>query len=94
MFGISMPELILILAIALIIIGPKKLPDIAKSLGRAIGEFKKAASDLKKSIEIDDEINDVKQTFDDVKKNLKANVDTQSVKADTGQKNDQNTKDR
>ena len=39
MFGIGMPEMILILAVALIVIGPKKLPDLAKSLGRAIGEF-------------------------------------------------------
>ena len=90
MFGISMPELILILAIALIVIGPKKLPDIAKALGRAMGEFKKAASDLKKSIEIDDEINDVKKNLDDVKEN----ADIQSVEADTDQKINQNTKDR
>ena len=41
MFGIGMPEMILILAVALIVIGPKKLPDLAKSLGRALGEFKK-----------------------------------------------------
>jgi len=40
MFGIGMPELLLILAIALIIIGPKKLPDLAKSLGRTMRESK------------------------------------------------------
>ncbi len=56
MFGMGMPEILLILAIALIVIGPKKLPDIAKALGRAMGEFKKATNDLKSSINIDDPI--------------------------------------
>ena len=56
MFGMGMMEIGLILAIALIVIGPKKLPDIAKALGRAMGEFKKATNDLKDSINIDDPI--------------------------------------
>ncbi len=56
MFGMGMPEIVLILAIALIVIGPKKLPDIAKALGRAMGEFKKATNDLKNTINIDDPI--------------------------------------
>ena len=47
MFGIGMPEMILILANALIVIGPKKLPDLAKSLGRAMNEFKKATREIK-----------------------------------------------
>ncbi len=66
MFGIGMPEMILILAVALIVIGPKKLPDLAKSLGRAIGEFRKATTELKESMEIDDDFTDVKKTFDDI----------------------------
>lgn len=53
MFGMGMPEILLILAIALIVIGPKKLPDIAKSLGKAMGEFKRATNELKDSINID-----------------------------------------
>jgi len=71
MFGIGMPEMILILAIALIVIGPKKLPDLAKYLGRAIGEFKNAASDFKESIDIHSEINDVKNQFDDINDSIK-----------------------
>ena len=74
MFGIGMPELILILAIALMVIGPKKLPDLAKSLGRAMREFKKATNELKGSLELDSEMKDVKDTFDDIKSNIKNSV--------------------
>ena len=63
MFGIGMPEMLLILAIALIVIGPKKLPDLAKSLGRALREFKKATSELTESIELDSELKEVKNSF-------------------------------
>ena len=63
MFGIGMPEMILILAIALIVIGPKKLPDLARSLGRAMREFKKATNEFKESIQLDEELNDVKKSF-------------------------------
>ena len=66
MFGIGMPEMLLILAIALIVIGPKKLPDLAKSLGRAFGEFKRATSELKQSLDMDDDLHDVKRTFEDI----------------------------
>ena len=74
MFGIGMPELILILAIALIVIGPKKLPDLAKSLGRAMREFKKATSELKGSLELDGEMKEVKDTFQDIKSDIKNSV--------------------
>jgi len=51
MFGIGGQELFLILLLALIILGPKKLPDIAKSLGKALGEFQRATDGLKKEID-------------------------------------------
>lgn len=50
MFGIGFTELILILIVALIFIGPDKLPGIAKALGRAYTEFKKAGEELKRNI--------------------------------------------
>jgi len=75
MFGIGMPEMFLILAIALIVIGPKKLPDLAKSLGRAFAEFKRATSELKDSFEIDTELNDIKTTFNDMSNGIKEAID-------------------
>ena len=60
MFGLGMPEILLILAIALIVIGPKKLPDLAKTLGRAMGEFKRSAQDFKRSIDIETTVKDIK----------------------------------
>lgn len=44
MFGVSMSELVVVLIIALIVFGPGKLPKVGSALGRAIGEFKRAAS--------------------------------------------------
>lgn len=74
MFGIGMPELILILVIALIVIGPKKLPDLAKSMGRAMREFKKATNEFKDSLQIEEDLTDVKKTFDGLGKDIKDSV--------------------
>jgi len=52
MFGsIGMPELVIILVIALIIFGPRKLPELGRSLGKSIGEFKKASNELQRTLE-------------------------------------------
>ncbi len=67
MFGMGMPEIMLILAVALVVIGPKKLPGLAKSIGRAMGEFKNASRDFKRSIDLEGDLQDVKNSFDDLK---------------------------
>ena len=52
MFGsIGMPELIVIFVIALIIFGPRKLPELGRSLGRSLSEFKRASNELKSTLE-------------------------------------------
>ena len=79
MFGIGMPEMLLILAVALIVIGPKKLPDLAKSLGRAMGEFKKATSEIKQSINMDTDFKEVKETFTDIQKDIKGTVSFDNI---------------
>jgi Tat protein translocase TatB subunit len=70
MFGIGLPELIVILAIALIVVGPKKLPELAKALGRGIAEFRRATTDLKESLEANSAISEVKQTITEAKATL------------------------
>jgi Tat protein translocase TatB subunit len=56
MFGLGMGELVVILAIALIFLGPKRLPDVATTLGKAIRSFRKATRDLTDQLQIDDEV--------------------------------------
>ena len=51
MFNIGLPELLIIAAIALIVFGPNKLPELAKAFGRAMREFKKATEEVKESFE-------------------------------------------
>jgi TatA/E family protein of Tat protein translocase len=53
MFGLGMPELLVILAVALIVIGPKRLPDIARALGKGMREFRKATNEIKQNMDFD-----------------------------------------
>ena len=50
MFGIGAPELLVIFVVALIVLGPKRLPEVAKALGKAVAEFRRATRDLSEEL--------------------------------------------
>jgi sec-independent protein translocase protein TatA len=68
MFGsIGMPELIIIFVIALIIFGPRKLPELGRSLGRSLAEFKRASNELKSTLEEEIRLEEQKSVQDAAK---------------------------
>src|SRR4030066_473031 len=71
MFNIGLPELMIIAAIALIVFGPQKLPELAKALGKAMREFKKATEEMKESFEAETkDLEELKTTL--TEENLRA----------------------
>jgi len=83
MFGIGMPELVLIAVVALIVLGPKRLPDLAKSMGRAMREFKKATSELKETLQVDSEFSEVKKAFTEFESDVNKSIQAEAGGADT-----------
>ncbi|MBC7361888.1 MAG: TatA/E family twin arginine-targeting protein translocase [Candidatus Aminicenantes bacterium] len=71
MFGsIGLPELIVIFIIALLVFGPKKLPEVGKSVGRAIREFKKASDELRSKVEEEINATEIKTEIKSVQDDL------------------------
>lgn len=74
MFGIGFPELILILVIGLIVLGPNKLPELAKALAKGLAEFKKATQEIKQNLDVDDNFKEIKENLGGSIKELKDNI--------------------
>lgn len=75
MFGIGLPEMILIMALALIVIGPDKLPDMARSLAKGLMELKKTAESLKTSFaEEGNPLDEIRPELEEAAKSLKTNL--------------------
>ncbi len=68
MFGLGLPEILVIFVIALIVFGPQKLPDLGRSIGRAMAEFKKASDEFQETVK--SEMKEVEKSaqLDEIKK--------------------------
>ncbi len=66
MGSLGFPELLLIFIVALVVFGPRRLPEIGRTLGKALGEFKKATDDLKNTIEREVRVEEQKQLVSEI----------------------------
>ena len=76
MFDIGMPELFVIFIVALLVLGPKKLPELGRALGRGLGELKKALQEVKDTVgdEFTESASEIRDAVSDVKKQITTEV--------------------
>lgn len=74
MFGIGFEELLVIMGIALIVVGPNKLPDLARAIGRGYAEFKRATNELKETFEQDETVQEIKKEFNSAQLEMRSDL--------------------
>ncbi|HKE88655.1 MAG TPA: TatA/E family twin arginine-targeting protein translocase [Vicinamibacterales bacterium] len=101
MFGsVGMPELLIILVIALIIFGPRKLPELGRSLGKSLGEFKRASNELRNTLEEEVRIEEQKEQRAKIEVEQNSAIDaarspdSATTSPDGGRKDDDRTVNR
>lgn len=73
MFGpLGLPEILLILGLGLLVFGPKRLPEMGRTIGRTMGEFRKASNDLKRSIQVEMDAEERRQESEERERRRKA----------------------
>jgi sec-independent protein translocase protein TatA len=66
MFGnIGMTELLVIFLVVLLLFGPKKIPELARGIGRGLQEFKKAAEDVKKELTVEEDVKSIRKSIEE-----------------------------
>ena len=79
MFGIGMPELIVIAIIALLVVGPKRLPDLAKTVGKGLSELRKATEGATETLKENLQMDEIKKNVDDIKDSLLRDNDSDAA---------------
>ena len=83
MFGIGSMELLVILVVALLVLGPKNLPKIAHTIGRAMGEFRRVSTEFQRTLNTEIALDDEKKKAQERKAAEKAKAEAEAAKAET-----------